>query len=156
MVDPLASMNAWGSPLPPQKDDLPPVPTHETDVQRTPNNGNNDVVSPDFQRDPRTYGVPGPTLIDSSSTAAERGQPAIPFIRVRLGSMDRNKKDLLIRFDLSVRAQFLHSIERRRRKLTSILLATVDQSTFLPSYTVPQHPTIIRRLYDVCRTDRLP
>jgi hypothetical protein len=104
MADPLASMNAWGSPLPPQKDDLPPVPINNDDEREGLGSSNGTMGPPQLQRDPRTYGVTGPTLIDASSntTGAERNQPAAPFIRVRLGSMDRNKKDLLIRFDLSV------------------------------------------------------
>jgi hypothetical protein len=103
MADPLASMNAWGSPLPPQKDDLPPVPIND-DEREGLGSSNGTMGPPHLQRDPRTYGVTGPTLIDASSNTAspERNQPAAPFIRVRLGSMDRNKKDLLIRFDLSV------------------------------------------------------
>lgn len=106
MGDAFANMNAWGGSLPPRKEDLPPVPPaepeRERERERIPTNGNESNGRPDMQRAPRSYGVPGPRLIDPSMTAAERGQPAAPFIRVRLGSMDRNKKDLLIRFDLSV------------------------------------------------------
>ena len=66
-----------------------------------------------MQRDPRTYGVQPPSMISPSTalgpSSADQDaplQPTGPYIRVRLGAMDRNKKDLLIRFDLSVRTQF--------------------------------------------------
>jgi hypothetical protein len=152
MADPLASMNAWGSPLPPQKDDLPPVPIN--DDEREGLGGSNGTMGPPhLQRDPRTYGVTGPTLIDASSNTAgpERIQPAAPFIRVRLGSIDRNKKDLLIRFDLSV--SWMSSQLSHIGKLT-IRFALIDKPSIVQSHAVPKYPTVVRRLWYIRRTNR--
>ena len=74
-------------------------------------------TSPSF-RDPKIYGMPGLGLVsppaESSSQATDitmniggdgtptKREKPVSFLRVRIGGLERNRKDLLIRFDASV------------------------------------------------------
>ena len=67
-------------------------------------------------RDSKIFGAPGLGLVSSPATSsgpetdvsqvnggAEREREKIgPFLKVRIGGLERNRKDLLIRFDASV------------------------------------------------------
>ena len=57
--------------------------------------------SPPTPREPRVHGAPGMGLLDPSTTS--QGGKGVPFLRVRIGGLERNRKDLLIRFDATVR-----------------------------------------------------
>ncbi|TXT13152.1 hypothetical protein VHUM_01553 [Vanrija humicola] len=50
-------------------------------------------------RDPQVYGDPGTTIMSSPSTP--HSERPMPYLRVRIGGLDRNRKDLLIRYDAS-------------------------------------------------------
>lgn len=54
-------------------------------------------------REPRTYGEPVPALAEPTR------QPTAPYLRVRIAGVDRNRKDLLVRFDTSVSRPFAFS-----------------------------------------------
>ena len=69
-------------------------------------------------RDPRVYGAPGTGLVNpptdrardvaqSPTKAQGKGDDRAPYLRVRIGGLERNRKDLLIRFDASVRVSLL-------------------------------------------------
>jgi hypothetical protein len=57
-------------------------------------------------REPKVFGAPGmglanPDASGSMSPRKEKGKEG-PFLRVRIGVLERNRKDLLIRFDANV------------------------------------------------------
>lgn len=54
-----------------------------------------------YIRDPQVYGDPGTALM-SPSAETSKGEKPPPFLRVRIAGLERNRKDLLIRFDASV------------------------------------------------------
>lgn len=74
-------------------------------------------------REPVVFGAPGMGLVSpppesqsQQETAAgaaqqERNVPRV-YLRVRIGTLERNKKDLLIRFDASVRAIPLSALDK--------------------------------------------
>lgn len=61
--------------------------------------------SPTSIREPRVYGDPGTALTDpasSSAGGAASREPQAPFLRIRIAGLERNRKDLLVRFDANV------------------------------------------------------
>ncbi|OCF60171.1 hypothetical protein L486_02851 [Kwoniella mangroviensis CBS 10435] len=81
----------------------------------------------DYSREPKVFGAPGlglvsppPTskdgMMNSSITTAAKETPS-PFLRVRIGGLERNRKDLLIRFDASTNLpNFRTSIYRNMQR----------------------------------------
>ncbi|RXK38440.1 hypothetical protein M231_04349 [Tremella mesenterica] len=53
-------------------------------------------------REPKVFGAPGMGLVSPPGATEEQGGKVKPFLRVRIGGLERNRKDLLIRFDASV------------------------------------------------------
>ena len=63
-------------------------------------------------REPQIYGQPEPGLISPRVNTSSNGQPfekKEPYLRVRITSLDRNRRDVLIKFDAQVRIQALVS-----------------------------------------------
>ncbi|WVR03071.1 hypothetical protein IAU60_000060 [Kwoniella sp. DSM 27419] len=64
-------------------------------------------ASGNFEREPKIFGAPGLTLVSPPPSDATRaggeGRKEAPssYLRVRIGALERNRKDLLIRFDAS-------------------------------------------------------
>ncbi|EIW72997.1 hypothetical protein TREMEDRAFT_12690, partial [Tremella mesenterica DSM 1558] len=52
-------------------------------------------------REPKVFGAPGMGLVSPPGATEEQGGKVKPFLRVRIGGLERNRKDLLIRFDAS-------------------------------------------------------
>ncbi|EJF62398.1 hypothetical protein DICSQDRAFT_180261 [Dichomitus squalens LYAD-421 SS1] len=55
-----------------------------------------------YGREPQIYGQPEPGLISPRATTSSTGQPLEkkePYLRVRITSLDRNRRDVLIKFD---------------------------------------------------------
>ncbi|GJJ07163.1 hypothetical protein Clacol_001363 [Clathrus columnatus] len=55
-----------------------------------------------FGREPQIYGQPEPGLISPATNTASNGQSferPEPYIRIRITGMDRNRRDILIKFD---------------------------------------------------------
>lgn len=50
----------------------------------------------------QVYGQPRPSLMSPSSLQASKPSTLAPFLRVKISTMERNRKDLLVRFDASV------------------------------------------------------
>lgn len=58
-----------------------------------------------FGREPQIYGQPEPGLISPATNRASNGQSfekSEPYLRVRITSLDRNRRDILIKFDAQV------------------------------------------------------
>lgn len=94
-MDPLASVNAgWEGGAVPAPAAAPASPTTSTSpsASRTASSPTAPTI-----REPQVYGDPGTTLIHPPND-----KPAMPFLRVRIGALERNRKDLLIRYDASV------------------------------------------------------
>lgn len=98
-MDPLDSTSAWGgssaaaSPLPSATESTS-GPWGQSSAASTSSS-----TVPDL-REPRVYGDPVPALPAPPPEQAK--QPQAPFLRVRIAGVDRNRKDLLVRFDSSV------------------------------------------------------
>jgi len=61
-------------------------------------------------REPQIYGQPEPGLISPRDTVASNGtsfEKLDPYLRVRITALDRNRRDILIRFDAQV-CHFCH------------------------------------------------
>ena len=59
-----------------------------------------------YGREPQIYGQPEPGLISPQANASSSGKPLEkkePYLRVRITSLDRNRRDVLIKFDAQVR-----------------------------------------------------
>lgn len=73
---------------------LSPAPTSSLD-------GNGPSTGP-WGREPQIYGQPDPGLISPRETTASNGtnlEKQEPYLRVRITALDRNRRDILIRFD---------------------------------------------------------
>lgn len=123
-MDPLDSTSAWGgssasaaaSPLPSATSvtDSTPGPWSSAASTSSASAASAASTVPDL-REPRVYGDPVPAL--PAPPAGEQRQQNAPFLRVRIAGVDRNRKDLLVRFDSSVSApRRAPSAERRRRE----------------------------------------
>lgn len=58
-----------------------------------------------FGREPQIYGQPEPGLISPAANKASNGQSferSEPYLRVRITGLDRNRRDILIKFDAQV------------------------------------------------------
>lgn len=80
-------------------------------------------------REPKVFGAPGLSLPASSSGSGDNGASGSQsprkdkgreggFVRVRIGVLERNRKDLLIRFDANVCVVSCKMNERKERGLT--------------------------------------
>lgn len=61
-------------------------------------------------RQPQIYGQPTPGLISPETSTFSNGSKLVksePYLRVRITGLDRNRRDILIRFDAQVRMRSL-------------------------------------------------
>lgn len=112
MYDPLASTPA--SPFASSSSaQTPPWPTtpHSPELEptfgRRPNPPDTLTRAPydPNPREPRIYGQQEPGLISPSSNTLSNGsnlERLEPYVRIRLTALDRNRRDILIRFDAQV------------------------------------------------------
>ena len=111
MFDPLS--NTFG------EDPAPPWPT----TPRTPNTIIPNLPRPSpspsrphtpdklgaggiYGKQPQIYGQPEPGLISPNVTTGSNGakfERAEPYLRVRITGLDRNRRDILVKFDAQVR-----------------------------------------------------
>lgn len=110
MYDPLGSAVATGGFA--STEDVPPWPT-------TPHTPNSPVpnlrpaTTPDripdgnpFEKQAQIYGQPEPGLISPATNPTSNGdhfEKPEPYLRVRITGLDRNRRDILVRFDAQVR-----------------------------------------------------
>lgn len=117
MYDPLGSpsTSAFGN-----VDSLPPWPT-------TPHSPNSPIPnlrpaptpdrSPDrnpFEKQAQIYGQPEPGLISPVINTASNGssfEKPEPYLKVRLTGLDRNRRDILVRFDAQVRRHAILDVD---------------------------------------------
>jgi hypothetical protein len=98
------TVDAWSNTIPSQPSGLRPAPPSTyvdyTGNMRPPVHQN--TQDPTVQRDGKIFGMPSPSLVNHAAALGDKGQQSEPFLRVRLGTLERNKKELFIRFDVSV------------------------------------------------------
>jgi hypothetical protein len=110
MFDPLGSENAgfgsdisstppWpstphlpGSPIPNLRRAPSPVPP-------TPDKGPSTGL---YGKEPQIYGQPEPGLISPQQTNGTKYEKVEPYLRVRITGLDRNRRDILVKFDAQV------------------------------------------------------
>jgi hypothetical protein len=119
MYDPLGSASAsggFGS-----TESIPPWPT-------TPHTPNSPVPNlrpaptPEkisdgnpFEKQAQIYGQPEPGLISPATNPTSNGdrfEKPEPYLRVRITALDRNRRDILVRFDAQVRGLALAPLSR--------------------------------------------
>lgn len=146
-MDPLSPSNinpTWStSPVPPSR----PLPTSSS--------------SSSSFREPKIFGAPGLGLVsppaESSSQAADASnvngdgsgskekEKLGPFLRVRIGGLERNRKDLLIRFDASVSLCSACSIVSQGREGGPVCGrsdAGLDQFASISDVVIPEYATV--------------
>lgn len=60
-----------------------------------------------YGRQPQIYGQPDPGLISPTATTGSNGtkyETAEPYLKVRIAGLDRNRRDILVKFDAQVSA----------------------------------------------------
>lgn len=58
-----------------------------------------------FGKEPKIYGAPEPGLISPQTTVGSNGvkyEKNEPYLRVRITGLDRNRRDILFKFDAQV------------------------------------------------------
>lgn len=71
-------------------------------IPTTPQKGQIDGL---YGKEPQIYGQPEPGLISPQQTVGSNGtkfEKAEPYLRVRITGLDRNRRDILVRFDAQV------------------------------------------------------
>ena len=112
MFDPLGSPTA--SPFASSSSQPPPWPTtpHSPELEATFGKRASTPVTPSTPaydpnpREPQIYGQQEPGLISPAANKLSNGsklERVEPYIRIRLTALDRNRRDILIRFDAQVR-----------------------------------------------------
>ncbi|KAI0092205.1 Vps5 C terminal like-domain-containing protein [Irpex rosettiformis] len=113
MLDPLSS--TFGEEPPPPWPTTPrtpntPIPNmprpstpRTTSRPQTPDKGNsNPNLGGLYGRQPQIYGQPEPGLVSPSMTTGSNGhkfEKGEPYLRVRITGLDRNRRDVLVKFD---------------------------------------------------------
>jgi hypothetical protein len=104
-----------------------------------------------YGREPQIYGQPGAGLISPQANAGTNGQKFEknePYLRVRITSLDRNRRDVLVRLD----AQVLHLFNKI---FILSYFSVVDKLIKLYWNNLPQCLKIIRRVPAVRRANHI-
>ena len=149
-MDPLAqqSMHAgWGSPTEPIHSQPPSSASSSASYftqSATPTSERSQEAN--ISREPKIFGLPSPSLVsplprESGSGSGVQPKRAPPHLRVRISGLERNRKDLLVRFDASV-----SGLSLKRTQLTR-----PDESAQFQDIPLSQHSTFLHRLSEVSR-----
>lgn len=156
MADPLATIDAWGSPsasvsaLPPAGNDNGRESAQHTlqgdQTGRGDDHDDDDApLSTTLQRakDGYSSGSAAPPVQRTHSSTQQNQQP---FLKVRITGLERNRKDLLIRFDANV------STRPCPCRTTAILIQRnlSDQPPQFSNQHVSQHAAILCRVSVIC------
>jgi hypothetical protein len=113
MFDPLGSTGTAFA----ADDTIPPWPTtphqpnspvpnlRQAPSPATPTSSDKGPASGLYGKEPQIYGQPEPGLISPRETLRPDGtkyEKAEPYLRVRITGLDRNRRDILIKFDAQV------------------------------------------------------
>lgn len=124
-----------------------------------------------FGKEPKIYGAPEPGLISPQTTIGSNGvkfEKSEPYLRVRITGLDRNRRDILFKFDaqvrnISIKPVALHLFGLFRIPRRTFLISPVRHiATFpahSPSFNNSTTPcsTIVRILSSpLCRLPRPP
>lgn len=89
--------------LPPTLIRAPSTQSQVAGIDRSISNGTNGGLGTGpWGKEPQIYGQPEPGLISPQTTKPSNGQTLEkpePYLRVRITSLDRNRRDILVRFD---------------------------------------------------------
>lgn len=89
--------------LPPTLIRAPSTQSQVAGIDRNNSNGTNGGLGTGpWGKEPQIYGQPEPGLISPQTTKPSNGQTLEkpePYLRVRITSLDRNRRDILVRFD---------------------------------------------------------
>ncbi|KAJ9097661.1 hypothetical protein QFC21_004698 [Naganishia friedmannii] len=164
MADPLATIDAWGSPSA-SVAALPPLANEERqiDVKQATSNGYSTHDAPqgtahDVDDDDDDDDAPLSTTLQrvkdgqmagSGALPAQKALPITPYLKVRITGLERNRKDLLIRFDAntnlpSFRTNMYRNMQRSYVEFQSFAdhLAYANPQTILPALPLPQTSAI--------------
>lgn len=105
------------------------------------------------------YGEPQPSLVSPSALQPSNPPALAPFLRVKIVTMERNRKDLLVRFDASVRPRSRSPVSHRPKAAPSSSspaeadpsstfppALVADQPAQLPAPAVQEHAAELRRV----------
>lgn len=89
--------------LPPTLVRAPSTQSQVAAIDRSISNGTNGGLGTGpWGKEPQIYGQPEPGLVSPQTTKPSNGQPLEkpePYLRVRITALDRNRRDILVRFD---------------------------------------------------------
>ena len=94
-----------------------------------------------FGREPKVYGAPEPGLISPVANKTSNGvnlEKPEPYLRVRITNMDRNRRDILIRFDAQVCSFLSHVGEQG-----GMLMEYIDQLAQFHGPNIPQYFAVV-------------
>jgi hypothetical protein len=95
----------WPTTPHPVGEPIPGMPRPAT--PRVPSATASDLKGPTTPgREPQVYGAPDPGLVSPRTTTASDGasfERSGEYLRVRITGLDRNRRDVLVRFDAQVR-----------------------------------------------------
>ncbi|TFK55583.1 hypothetical protein OE88DRAFT_636903 [Heliocybe sulcata] len=129
-----------------------PIPNLRRSVSPNPQTPTKSIdggpVNGPFGREPQIYGQPEPGLISPTATTASNGakfEKAEPYLRVRITGLDRNRRDILVKFDAQTNlANFVGTTYRNVsrsylefQQLHESLLISSPQ-TLVPALPLPQ------------------
>lgn len=133
MADPLASIDGWGSPS--ASVSTFPAAVHQEPTSHREGNGLREEDDDDaplssvLQRPTNAYQNTAAPSVKRTQSSTQQ-----PFLKVRITGLERNRKDLLIRFDANASTPW-------RRRMTAILIRSLDR---------PICPTFERTCTAIC------
>src|SRR5712671_570372 len=107
MYDPLGTPTGFGDDTPPWPTTPHPPNSPVPNLRPAPTSDRISDGNP-FEKQPQIYGQPEPGLISPPANPASNGdsfEKPDPYLKVRSTSLDRNRRDILVRFDAQVRWQ---------------------------------------------------
>ncbi|THH28798.1 hypothetical protein EUX98_g5394 [Antrodiella citrinella] len=138
MYDPL-STTFGEEPQPPwpttphsPNDPIPNLPRSSSSrpITPTPGGGSQSGL---YGKEPQIYGQPEPGLVSPRVTTASNGtsyERREPYLRVRITGLDRNRRDILVKFDAQVRSLAAPSVLRAFTHQISVLIRKTNLSNF--------------------------
>lgn len=113
-----------------------------------------------YGKEPQIYGQPEPGLISPRINTSANGVPfekREPYLRVRITALDRNRRDVLIKFDAQVRVRCELTSLRLPLTFICVLFAfcvrlnMADEPLKLHGHDIPQRLALLPRVPAVLR-----
>ena len=124
-----------------------PVPNLRRAVSPAPITPEKEPVPGLYGKEPRIYGQPEPGLLSPKGSVTSNGKSfdkQEPYLKVRITGLDRNRRDILIKFD----AQVSGNVEVRGVGVanTQCRCAPVDELAKLYRVDIPQRFPVVPRI----------